>query len=142
MVYFLDQEINLTRPACFYTISSQHRYVRPKEKSKWTVTYEEEVNIFRNSYSEKWLEGYICWGLLLNGDNIILQLGINKFNENLFISKFIDGNKNSKWHGYPADYKRNLYDRPSVRILSLWKDSGKIEKHHISKIRCGKKCNL
>lgn len=142
MPYQLDTEILLAAQACIYIINPQHRLRKPREKSKWCISLDAEVELFVYTKSHLWIDGFTGWGIYFEDNNVLLQVGNNRFNEALYLSKFIDGNRNSKWHGYPADFERNLQDRPSVRVLSLWRDAGKIKKHHISKIRAGKSCNL
>ena len=142
MPYKLDTEDYLEDIDCIYIISSHHRHNNPTSKSKWNISLEIEINIFKIAYINYKLETYICWGILINDNNRIVGIGHNRFRELLLFSKFIDGNSDNKWHGYPADYIRNIYDRPPVEVLKLWKNKGFILKHHIAKIRAGKKCNL
>ena len=141
MPYKVDKNIDLTpRTTAKYYVSSVHRR-KDKNKSLWTTTIDQEVECFVCSQLNYWIEGSHCWGLIPK-DNKLLVLGKNNKNEKLKIAKFVAKNNNEVWHGYPADYCKNMQDRPGMKILLDWRKIGHIEKHHILKIRQGKKCNL
>lgn len=141
MPYEVDKNIDLTpRTTSIYYVSSAHRRLQ-RNKSRWTVTIDQEVECFISSQANSWIEGVFCWGLIPNGNNLLI-LGQNSQNEELKIAKFVAKNNDGVWHGYPADYCRNIQDRPGMPILSNWRTNGHIEKHHIIKIRQGKECNL
>lgn len=124
-----------------YIFSAAHRRTQ-KDKTKWTVSTHEELECFKNTQTNKYLDGNtIAWGYIKN-TTTLNDLGINGHKENLKIAKFVDKNQLKTWHGYPADFVRNPQDRPSMEILKNWRTSGIIEKHHISKIRQGKICSL
>jgi hypothetical protein len=139
--FVLDKEIDLTpQTDKKYICSSAHRRKQP-DKSRWTITIDQEVGCFVSSVTFKWIETSMAWGLISHG-NVLLILGINSQGVSLKVAKFVDSNGNNLWHGYPADYVRNYQDRPGVAILKDWRTKGMIEKHHIIKIRQGKECNL
>jgi hypothetical protein len=139
--YKLDTNIDLTpRIQAKYYISSAHRR-NQKNKSRWPITRDNEVECFVSSHLNNWIEVICCWGLFPSGSNL-LELGQNSQKESLKIAKFVAKNNTNVWHGYPADYYRNSQDRPSMFILENWRKLGHIEKHHITKIRQGKVCNL
>lgn len=134
-------EPNLVKNNVFYIIVSQHILNINKEKSHWSITYQEQLNCFENSLTNNWLSNFMGWGLhIIN--NEIKPLGYSKQREELKIAKFVDSYKSSKWHGYPADYRNNIQDRPSSDVLRSWVEDGIIQKHQMSKIRSGKKCAL
>jgi hypothetical protein len=133
-------EPNLVKDNIFYIIVSQH--IVPNEyKSHWSITNEEQLKCFEKSLINNWLSDFRGWGLhIIN--NQINPLGYSKQGEQLKIAKFVDSYKSSKWHGYPADYRNNIQDRPSSDILRSWVNNNIIQKHQMSKIRSGKKCAL
>lgn len=126
----------------FYTTVSQHRVGGNSNKSIWSISLQEEVNCFQYSLSNNWLENYIGWGLRLSNNNQMEVLGYNRLLNDLKIAKFIDGCENDSWHGYPADYRNKIQDRPPFKVLKEWGNNGFIHKHQISKIRSGKQCAL
>ena len=141
MPYEIDKEIDLTpRTLQKYFVSSAHRRVQ-KNKSRWTLDINQEVDCFVTSQTNNWIEGIAAWGMVKNG-NALVVIGINPQDEPLKIAKFVAKNNDGLWHGYPADFCRNPQDRPGVTILQVWRTRGYIEKHHIIKIRQGKECNL
>ena len=141
MPYELDKDIDLTpRTTAKYYISSAHRRLQ-RHKSRWTITVNEEVDCFIDSRTNTWIDNAASWGLIQSGNNLLV-LGLNSHNEELKIAKFIAKNTTGVWHGYPADFCRNIQDRPGMSILQSWRTNGHIEKHHITKIRQGKECNL
>lgn len=121
-----------------YIISSAHRRSQP-HKSRWIVSATKEVNCFIDSDVSGWTEVDIAWGIILE-NNTLLSLGRGVQNDMLKVAKFVG--INNVWHGYPADYLRNHQDRPSMKILQIWREKGIIEKHQVVKIRQGKECNL
>lgn len=141
MPYELDKDLDLTpRTTAKYYISSAHRRVQ-KNKSNWIITINQEVDCFIYSQTKTWIENMVSWGLIPLGNNLLV-LGLNSHKEELKIAKFVAKNKEGVWHGYPADFCRNIQDRPGMPILQNWRTDGHIQKHHITKIRQGKECNL
>jgi hypothetical protein len=113
-------------------------------KSQWKtpVTVSMEVNIFLAAYK---IGESLAWGYYRHCD-VLAPLGSSRLSLNpvvdLFIAKFIGQTHPTLWSGYPADYRRNVQDRPPTSVLSEWADGGIIAKYEISRIRGGKKCNL
>jgi hypothetical protein len=139
--YQLDTELDLMpETSKKYYVSSAHRRIQ-KDKSRWTVAVDLEVECFVGSQLNGWIEDVTSWGIMQKGNNLMV-LGENSQKELLKIAKFISKNGNNVWHGYPADFRRNGQDRPGMTILQNWRTSKVIEKHHILKIRQGKECNL
>ncbi len=60
----------------------------------------------------------------------------------LFIAKFVDSNKNNKWHGYPANHVKNNQDIPPEEILLKWVNAQYIRMALVRKLIGGKKCKL
>ncbi|WP_308131381.1 hypothetical protein [uncultured Flavobacterium sp.] len=141
MPYELDRDIDLTpQTTAKYYVSSAHRRIQ-RHKSRWTVTIDKEVECFIDSQTKSWIDATASWGIIQEGNNLLV-LGLNSQNEELKIAKFIAKNNDGVWHGYPADFNRKIQDRPAMSILQSWRTHGHIEKHHITKIRQGKECNL
>jgi len=141
VAYTFDTELDLKpHTAKRYIISTAHRR-KQRSKSRWTVSAEVEIDCFIGSDLNRWVENVVAWGVL-KGEGRLLELGKNSQKESLKIAKFVDLQNTNVWHGYPADYCRNHQDRPGARILKDWRLKDIIEKHHITKIRQGKECNL
>lgn len=134
--------IHFNKESTTYTSISQHRIGGYRNKSFWTISLQEEVECFKNMYLRKWMIEFKGWSVLQATDNRLKELGKSKNGEILKLSKFVDSNQNNSWHGYPADYQRNIQDRPPISILEKWFKNSIIEKHQISKILQGKRCNL
>ena len=144
MPYLQDIEYDLEPTAnflCKYFISSQHRRVGNPNKSIWILSHEEEIGCFVFSINSGWKNQIVSWGLSLLGTEMQI-IGRNPENEELKIAKFVDGNGNNIWHGYPADYLRKSQDRPETCTLKSWVQHGYITKAKMSKIRLGQSCNL
>ena len=137
----LDQKIQVKDKNVYYTVVSYHRNSSLQNKSKWTISRLDEFNCFAYSEEKEWLINHQGWGVIPDGNKLI-ELGKNSESEKLYISKFVDSEENNIWHGYPADYRRNTQDIPTTQILTNWYNDGLIKKHHILKIKRGKKCNL
>lgn len=141
--YTTDKKIEIKELKCSYYISSAHRSPKKNpKKSYWIVNGNIELDIFKTAKEKEWGNDNTLWGLHLDGEGKILDLGENTFKEKLKIARFIDKNNDRIWHGYPADFVRNKNDRPEMTTLKEWKEKDYIEKHHILKIRMGKQCNL
>ncbi|WP_271765927.1 hypothetical protein [Aquimarina algiphila] len=132
----LDEEIT-TR----YIISSQHRATGNPNKTVWSVDFNDEVECFRLSKTSDWIQDNYGWGIKVI-NSIIQYIGHNFENETLKLAKFVDGNGNDIWHGYPADYLRRSQDRPPTFILKNWVEQGFLTKAKMNKIRRGQSCNL
>jgi len=123
-----------------YTPLSKHRGVATESVSVWTVEVCDEVECFLTAFRAGWVLGDKAWGLRQLALGRLQVLGVNGFNERLVLAKFVGGD--SGWHGYPADYRRRVQDRPPMGLLRTWYTSGILRKHQISKISSGKPCNL
>jgi len=144
MIYQVDFEINFEDEICYKSVKQHREYVND-EKAIWTISIVEEVDCFRRSIDKLWIEeaGMCRWGLHVTGDSKRLEiLGKNKHTDDLKIAKFVKDVISETWHGYPADYRQKRNDKPPENILLMWCDEGYIRKHHVSKIRSGKACNL
>lgn len=143
MPYRTDTEIDLTAQQLVsrYIVSSQHRRKGNPKKCIWIVTFDDEVNCFIYTIRQNWRVGSEAWGLLVS-NTILRVVGRNNSNDDLKLAKFVDGNNNEIWHGYPADYMLRSQDRPTTRILQEWVNNGYISKAKMSKIRLGHSCNL
>jgi hypothetical protein len=143
MPYRVNIEYNLNPTLdCIYKISPLHRRTRGNtDKSIWTISNEEEVELFIFSKSANWTEDNVCYGLKLNG-TAILVIGRTPDNHNLKIAKFVDGNRNNKWHGYPADPKNKSQDIPCTEILTSWRNLNYIGKSDVRKLKQQIPCDL
>lgn len=148
MPYQCDQPINLEiikddghHVIISYIASSQHRHVGHPIKSIWRIDISDEVNCFADSIKHQWGTDAIAWGIHFI-DGIVSVLGQSPAGDELKIAKFIDGNNNNSWHGYPANILLNPHDIPSTRVLVQWVQNGFITKAKMSKIKQGKICNL
>jgi hypothetical protein len=125
----------------FYIHKSDHRDSSPR-KSQWRISELEERNSFVLMYDAPWHTNYRGWSLHIKG-KAAHYLGINALkNRNLIIAKFIDGNQNNIWHGYPADYVQDHRECPSIEILTAWKEKGHFSRAKIRKIIRGQPCSL
>lgn len=124
-----------------YTSVIQHRGRVNGDKSRWTIQLVEELECFKLSFNSGWYTNYIGWGLHVIQDRVEV-LGKNTEGEQLKIAKFVDSSRNGNWHGYPADYRSKIQDRPTQETLEKWRKDGLIKKHQIVKIRSGMACNL
>jgi len=141
--YITDEEIDLTEIIKRkYIISSQHRKIGNPNKSIWKISFRAEVKCFIWTISENWINQTEAWGVKIDKTNTLEIVGLNDNGERLKIAKFVDGNGNDVWHGYPADYMNKTQDRPTTTILKVWVDNGYISKSKMSKIRRGQPCNL
>lgn len=144
MPYTIDTkiEINLGNEIkTTYIISSQHRATGNPNKTVWTLDFYDEVECFKLSKSSEWVEDNYGWGIRVI-DSTIQYIGYNFKNETLKLAKFVDGNENNIWHGYPADYLRRSQDRPPTFVLKNWVEQGFLTKAKMNKIRRGQSCNL
>ena len=126
-----------------YIISSHHRRIHGnRNKSRWTISHDEEVECFIFSKNSNWVQDItICWGIKLLNKRLQV-VGVNFANKDLKIAKFIDGNGNNVWHGYPADFKNKIQDIPYIDILVIWKNYNYIGKSDVRKIKQQQSCNL
>jgi hypothetical protein len=142
----VNQEIEIL-PEILYTHKIDHRN-NSGEKSQWTITELEERSCFKYSLEYSWNKPhhYISWGLYFKNDKVE-YLGNSAKNEpelcQLFIAKFIDSSKNSKWHGYPANPSgQKPQDIPPENVLGDWLSKQYLRPQLIRKITRGQKCKL
>lgn len=141
--YLQDEQSDL-----YYASISYHRDgTRLGQKSQWAISIDDEFDLFKSSFSEisGWFDNFKGWGLSCVKEDetyLISIVGEGITNEQLFFVKYIDGGKNNKWHGYPANYQRNIQDKPSTQFLTVIYNEGIITKPQFSKIKKGKKCSL
>jgi hypothetical protein len=138
----LTEEGESKEDVIHYKIRSVHRRHGNSEKCIWTISLQEEVDCFKTSADEKWLEDTKGWGLKMNSAGGLSEIGISERQEVLKIAKFVDSGSTREWHGYPADYCRRNQDRPSMKVLMDWKDRGLINKTKMDKIKQYKRCSL
>lgn len=143
MPYLQDTEYDLSpRTESSYIISSYHR--RPSgniNKSIWIISNEEEIDCFISSKNSNWVKDSTCWGLKLI-NNALQVIGRCPTSDELKIAKFVDGNKNNIWHGYPADYKNKKQDIPHTSVLTIWKNNHYLGKSDIRKLKQQLPCSL
>ncbi len=139
----IDTE-HLVLPSIYYIHKADHRNGSP-DKSQWTILEPVERRCFERAYTSWRCSGYNCWGLHLE-DNRVAYLGVTKRSapetRNLFVAKFLDGNRNNKWHGYPADHVLNQQDIPPEDVLAMWLAAQLLRPAIIRKLSKGQKCKL
>ena len=134
-----------------YYVNEQHRK-HMKKKSYWTISPNEEVECFETNYEWYWRGDKEAndmpkryFGILIDADNDIMELGTNRFKEKVRVARFIpykheaDG-LNRFWHGYPASYWRNDQDVPSSLFLRGLANRGLISGSDVYKIIHGQAC--
>jgi len=126
----------------YYKVTLTHRRDGNPKKCIWTIYSEEEVDCFRQSANHDWLEDTKGWGLKINEQGKLENIGLSPQNEILKIAKFVDSSKNGECHGYPADYRRGTQDRQSTDILIKWNTKHLITNVAMNKFRLGKLCYL
>ena len=141
VVIAINCEHALPAHGCRYFFHGHHRSRRRTHKSQWTITMPQELDCFTTALCNQWTNNDQGWGVRIENMRMI-ELGRNAHGEPLSIAKFQDAASPGMWHGYPADYARNIQDRPNVGILISWREMGIIHKHQIAKVRAGKKCAL
>ena len=124
-----------------YYVHPKHRGRPTNDRCTWIISVLEEVALFKRAIPVVCCPGQIYWAAEAEGRRL-RTVGINVNRESLFFGKFVDGSAISRWHGYPADYRRRTQDRPPIPVLQNWETQGLLKKHHIAKISGGKKCNL
>lgn len=134
-------------PNVFYINNPQHRDNNPN-KSQWLLSEQDERTCFEDAFGIQirelgLVEVDVCFGLWLVNDDLI-RLGTSAQNSNtpnreLFIAKFVDGNQNSRWHGYPADHRLKKGDTPT-EILPVWVRLELITASEMRKISQQKRC--
>jgi|TergutMp193P3_1026864.scaffolds.fasta_scaffold16748_4 hypothetical protein len=119
----------------FYKFIIYHRN-KSSKKSQWLITCNEELEHFIKCVENNWIRNFYGWAIeIMNGNHTVI--GVSKDNRDLYIIKFVDGNKNNNWHGYPADYMFNTQDKPPTEILQNWVILGCITKSKMAKVMRG-----
>lgn len=120
-----------------YTCIGYHRGQPNEHKSVWDITTTQERDCFLQTLSNQWIDimngKSIGWGFIKNTRFIRIGTGTTPERRKLYYAKFIDGNNNGQWHGYPADYKK-ISDRVSPSIRERWMAEGFINKHELSRL--------
>lgn len=129
-----------------YIHKMDHRN-QSEKKSQWIISMDDERYCFINAMNSHWdLPLYNCWGLHFEAGKVS-YVGIVASNEpdshQLFIAKFVDSNKNNKWHGYPADpCGSKQQDIPPETVLNIWLQKQYLRPQVIRKLSRGQKCKL
>lgn len=131
-------------PDVYYIHKIDHRNGNP-DKSQWIIPEATERSCFESAFTTWRSSDFHRWGLHLE-DGQAKYLGITKRSaperRDLFVAKFIDSNRNSKWHGYPADHILNHEDIPPEDTLALWLTAHYLRPAIIRKLSKGQKCKL
>jgi hypothetical protein len=133
-------------PDTAYIHKMDHRDQSDK-KSQWLISTDAERECFVYSITARWnTPQYSCWGLHFEGGKVS-YLGVTAKSDpelrQLFIAKFIDSNKNDKWHGYPADAcNEKQQDIPPEVILKDWLQKDHLRPQVVRKLTRGQKCKL
>jgi hypothetical protein len=128
-------------PGFSYVIHPDHRNGN-HNKSQWTISEVNELNVFVGTYQQSWFANTVGWGIFVVDGNI-RYLGVGQDHlERVFIAKFVTNHSQQPWHGYPADHRNNQADIPDRDILRRWLQGNVLPAPKISKILGGKKCRL
>jgi hypothetical protein len=146
MPYKAGEKVNLTAELSLHDengklIKFGYKFIvyhrnNSSQKSQWGISCEEELWCFIQCKRADWIDDFKGWGIDFKNGNLNI-IGLSKDKRNLYIIKFVDGNKNNNWHGYPADYMQNSQDKPPTEILKEWVVSRFINKANMSKIMRG-----
>jgi len=139
----LDQQIDLDAflPGKVYVPFSRHRQPGNREKSIWTVSVDAEIECFKQSHLNKWVNGAKSWGVMVDGTRLI-ELGIGNTGTLIKMAVFVQDVEPEIWHGYPLDYIRRTQDTPPFSILKQWVDAGFMTRTQMMRIIRGKPCRL
>lgn len=126
-----------------YGIHLDHRNQTP-QKSQWTIDEPAEIDSFCLACQSGWLVNTQGWGLHVAGAGSGPDyLGLNDAgNMQLFVARFVDGNSNGQWHGYPMDHIRRPQDRPPDTVKDSWIAGGYLPAAKVRKIAKGQPCAL
>lgn len=136
----------LVLPDTAYIHKMDHRDQSDK-KSQWIISIDAERECFVDAMSAKWdLPQHNCWGLYFK-DGKVSYLGTTAKSDpelrQLFIAKFVDSDKNNKWHGYPANpCNSKQQDIPPDSIRNDWLQKKYLRPAVVVKLTRGKKCEL
>jgi hypothetical protein len=125
-----------------YQFNDQHRNMNPN-KSRWTVSINDEATIFQHAASWLWLVkcSGCGWGLHTDAHGLH-YLGTVPGEKHSFIAKFVSDNNHNAWHGYPADHMSNPHDIPPANILTSWVKNKFIGNPKMRKIMKGQPCSI
>jgi hypothetical protein len=124
-----------------YSVHPSHRN-RAIGKSQWTVSETTEKNVFARMLDNEWIQGNVGWGVHVNRERL-QYVGVSADGQRkLVLAKFVDGNANNEWHGYPADHQRSNSDIPASEILKKWLSENIMSAAKIRKISKGQPCSL
>lgn len=123
-----------------YVINEHHRNGN-RAKSQWRISTDEEIMSFSESERQGWLVADKGWGLhVVSGQ--VSWLGVAQdHTTQVFIAKFVGGDANTPWHGYPADYRKNNHDIPDAVVLRKWLEANAMPAAKIRKIARGQPCS-
>ena len=135
-------------PGVYYVNHPHHRDPAQRDKSQWTISRDDERDVFRLTVTRRWYLSPTGWGLHLpNG--VAAYLGhardltdTGREARRLFVAKFIQDMGNTVWHGYPADHQRHAANVPPESLLKSWAEAGFLRWSTISKVLRGKPCSL
>ena len=123
-----------------YIPNPKHRNTSTVD-AQWTIFEVEENASFISSWKNGWCFQGEGWGLHLV-DSKVVNLGRTEAPvEDSFIAKFVSSAEPIKWHGYPADRRKNQ-DIPPREIRNAWLSKELLSSAKISKIGKGKRCHL
>jgi hypothetical protein len=128
-------------PGVTYGVHPHHRNGM-RRKSQWTISEDQERGVFVDARDKNWILQDIGWGLkIVEGRVAYLGVAQNHITQ-LFVAKFVNGNRKQSWHGYPADHQRHTQDIPNETMLQRWLDDGVLPPQKIAKLQRGKPCSL
>lgn len=128
-----------------YIFIEKHRSYKYKKASKWIITLANEFSMADQSINFNFVEAINKNGStnyqsfnVIRTNNKIQNVGISKEGNVLIIGKFVNTSPNL-WHGYPADYLKNIQDKPSQKTLKSMLNKNMLDASEISKIARGKR---
>jgi len=131
----------LIKPGVHYVHKLDHRNGAPK-KSQWIIPEQEERDCFKAMHDQELFANGIGWGVYaVNASLSQIGFGVDRLRE-LYIAKFVDGNSNNHWHGYPADHVSHNQDIPDSTVLMAWRNMDLLTTSKVRKILRGQPCNL
>ncbi|EOY8403970.1 TPA: hypothetical protein O8T96_004806 [Enterobacter asburiae] len=107
------------------------------KKSRWTVSIEEEEDIFNIGFAANWKVKNDVWSLkycdndlcVIGEDHRYLPQKKGKSYLELVVAKFVVDQ--GYWHGYPVN---TLTDPPASSLLSAWAKTPGIPKRKVMKL--------
>ncbi len=128
-------------PGVTYGVHPHHRN-GAHGKSQWDISEGQERDVFVNARNQNWLLQDMGWGLHLVAGQVSYLGRAQDRQRRIFVAKFVDGNQNQFWHGYPADHQRNPGDIPVQNILQGWLNAKLLRRAIVRKLVRGQPCNL